>query len=59
MATLKRTIVPALGAKDGTHKVRVALGHKQVVHYIATKKPPRMGAFIHLFIAKQKDSPSL
>lgn len=37
MATLKLAIVPAKQAKDGTHKIRVAVGHKQETRYIVTR----------------------
>lgn len=37
MPTLKLAIVPAKQAKDGTHKIRVALGHKQETRYIVTR----------------------
>lgn len=37
MATLKLAIVPAKQAKDGTHKIRVALGHKKETRYIVTR----------------------
>ncbi|NDV81361.1 site-specific integrase [Bacteroides sp. 51] len=37
MATLKLAVVPAKVAKDGTHKIRVAVGHKQETRYIVTR----------------------
>ena len=37
MATLKLVITPDKAAKDGTHKIRVALGHKCVTRYIVTR----------------------
>lgn len=36
MATLKITVTPGKKAKDGSHKIRVAIGHKQVTMYIVT-----------------------
>ena len=36
MATLKLTITPEKAAKDGSHKIRVAVGHKSVTRYIVT-----------------------
>ena len=36
MATLKLTIIPEKAAKDGSHKIRVAIGHKSVTRYIVT-----------------------
>ncbi|MCM0239130.1 site-specific integrase [Bacteroides fragilis] len=37
MATLKLAITPDKVAKDGTHKIRIALGHKCVTRYIVTR----------------------
>lgn len=37
MATLKLAIVPAKISKDATHKIRVAIGHRQQTHYIVTR----------------------
>ena len=36
MATLYPTIVPAKILKDGSHKIRIAVGHKQETRYIVT-----------------------
>lgn len=37
MATLKLAIVQAKVSKDGTHKIRVAIGHRQQTHYLVTR----------------------
>lgn len=37
MTTLKTAIVPAKVAKDGTHKIRIAIGHKKETRYIVTR----------------------
>lgn len=37
MATLKLVITPDKVAKDGTHKIRIALGHKSITRYIVTR----------------------
>lgn len=37
MPTLKLAITPDKVAKDGTHKIRVALGHQSVTRYIVTR----------------------
>ena len=37
MATLKLAITPDKAAKDGTHKIRIALGHKSTTRYIVTR----------------------
>ncbi|MEG0888849.1 MAG: site-specific integrase [Bacteroides sp.] len=37
MATLKLAIVPAKVSKSGTHKIRVAIGHRQQTHYLVTR----------------------
>ncbi len=36
MATLKLTITPEKAAKDGSHKIRIAIGHKSITRYIVT-----------------------
>lgn len=44
MATLKLTIVPAKILKNGNHKIRVALGHKQETRYLVTRfEVPEVG----------------
>lgn len=37
MATLKITVVPKKVLKDGTHKIRIAIGHKSETRYITTQ----------------------
>ena len=37
MATLKLAVTPDKVAKDGSHKIRIALGHKSVTRYIVTR----------------------
>ena len=44
MATLKLTITPEKAAKDGSHKIRVAVGHKSVTRYIV-EKPNKFDPF--------------
>lgn len=36
MVTLKLSLVKSTRAKDGTYKIRLAIGHKSQVHYIVT-----------------------
>lgn len=37
MTTLKTVVVPSKISKDGTHKIRIAVGHKQDTRYIVTR----------------------
>ena len=37
MATIKLTIIPAKKLKNGSHKIRIAICHKQVTSYIVTR----------------------
>lgn len=37
MATIKLSLLKSTKAKDGTYKIRVAIGHKSETHYIVTK----------------------
>lgn len=37
MATIKLTIIPAKKLKDGSHKIRIAICHRQVTSYIVTR----------------------
>lgn len=37
MATIKLAVLKNTRAKDGTYKIRVAIGHKNSTHYITTK----------------------
>ena len=37
MTTLKTAIVPAKVSIDGTHKIRIAIGHKQETRYLVTR----------------------
>lgn len=37
MATIKLAILKSTKAKDGTYKIRIAIGHKSETHYIVTK----------------------
>lgn len=37
MATIKLTVLKNTRAKDGTYKIRIAVGHKNNTHYITTK----------------------
>ena len=37
MTTIKLAVLKHSRAKDGTYKVRIAIGHKQETHYITTK----------------------
>ena len=37
MATLKLIVIPGKEAKDGTHKIRIAVGHKSMTRYIVTQ----------------------
>ena len=54
MATLKLTIFKAKALKDGRHKIRIAVCHKQETCYIVTrwkiqcKMPPKTKRFYPL-----------
>ena len=37
MTTIKLVVLKHHRAKDGTYKIRIAIGHKQTTHYIVTK----------------------
>lgn len=37
MATIKLALLKHTQAKDGTYKIRIAVGHKNTTHYIVTK----------------------
>ena len=37
MATIKLALLRYTQAKDGTYKIRIAIGHKSTTHYIVTK----------------------
>jgi len=37
MATIKLALLRHTQAKDGTYKIRIAVGHKNTTHYIITK----------------------
>lgn len=37
MATIKLALLRHTQAKDGTYKIRIAVGHKNTTHYIVTK----------------------
>ena len=57
MATLKLAITPDKAAKDGTHKIRVALGHKCVTRYIVTRfKIDNLSQFKNGQVIKRPDA---
>lgn len=57
MATLKLTIIPEKAAKDGSHKIRVAIGHKSVTRYIVTNiKIDSVSQFKNGQIVKRPDA---
>ena len=37
MTTIKLAVLKHTRAKDGTYKIRIAIGHKQETHYIVTR----------------------
>lgn len=37
MTTIKLAVLRGKAAKDGTYKIRIAIGHKSVTHYITTR----------------------
>ena len=37
MATIKLALLKHTQVKDGTYKIRIAVGHKNTTHYIITK----------------------
>ena len=57
MATLKLAITPDKVAKDGTHKIRIALGHKCVTRYIVTRfKIDNLSQFKNGQVVKHPDA---
>lgn len=57
MATLKLAITPDKVAKDGTHKIRIALGHKSVTRYIVTRfKIDNLSQFKNGQVVKRPDA---
>lgn len=57
MATLKLAITPDKVAKDGTHKIRIALGHKCVTRYIVTRfKIDNLSQFKNGQVVKHSDA---
>lgn len=57
MATLKLAITPDKVAKDGTHKIRIALGHKCVTRYIVTRfKIDNLSQFKNGQVVKRPDA---
>ena len=57
MATLKLAVTPDKVAKDGSHKIRIALGHKSVTRYIVTRfKIDHLSQFKNGQIVKRPDA---
>lgn len=57
MATLKLAITPDKVAKDGTHKIRIALGHKCITRYIVTRfKIDNLSQFKNGQVVKRPDA---
>ncbi len=57
MATLKLAITPDKVAKDGSHKIRIALGHKSVTRYIVTRfKVDNLSQFKNGQVVKRPDA---
>lgn len=57
MATLKLAITPDKVAKDGSHKIRIALGHKCVTRYIVTRfKIDNLSQFKNGQVVKRPDA---
>ena len=57
MATLKITVIPGKIAKDGSHKIRVAIGHKQETRYIVTNiKIDSLSQFKNGQVVKRPDA---
>jgi tagatose-1,6-bisphosphate aldolase non-catalytic subunit AgaZ/GatZ len=57
MATLKLAITPDKVAKDGTHKIRIALGHKSTTRYIVTRfKVNSLSQFKNGQVVKRPDA---
>jgi len=57
MATLKLAITPNKVAKDGTHKIRIALGHNSVTRYIVTRfKVDSISQFKNGQVVKRPDA---
>lgn len=57
MATLKITVTPGKKAKDGSHKIRVAIGHRQVTRYIVTNfKISNLSQFKNGQVVKRPDA---
>ncbi len=57
MATLKLAVTPDKVAKDGSHKIRIALGHKSVTRYIVTRfKIDHLSQFKNGQVVKRPDA---
>lgn len=57
MATLRLVITPDKVAKDGSHKIRIALGHKSVTRYIVTRfKIDNISQFKNGQVVKRPDA---
>lgn len=57
MATLKLAVTPDKAAKDGTHKIRIALGHKSTTRYIVTRfKIDNLSQFKNGQVVKRPDA---
>jgi hypothetical protein len=57
MTTLKLAVTPDKVAKDGSHKIRIALGHKSVTRYIVTRfKIDHLSQFKNGQIVKRPDA---
>lgn len=57
MTTLKLSVVPAKILKDGTHKIRIAVGHKQETRYLVTRyKIDSLNQFRNGNIVNRKDA---
>lgn len=57
MATLKLAVTPDKIAKDGTHKIRIALGHKSTTRYIVTRfKIDNLSQFKNGQVVKRPDA---
>ena len=57
MATLKLAITPDKAAKDGSHKIRIAIGHKSVTRYIVTRfKIDNLSQFKNGQVVKRPDA---
>ena len=47
MATIKLALLKHTQAKDGTYKIRIAVGHKNTTHYIVTKYLTMVSLFVY------------